>query len=121
VSPALRRVLLGQAAWYLLSGAVSLVSRDLFEAVTGPKADYWLVRMVGLLAVVIGLTIGIGARAARPTPELVTLAAGSALAFAAVDLVYGLSGVISPVYLADGVVELGLASAVLWLSLRSRA
>jgi hypothetical protein len=60
-------VLLAQAAWYLLSGAVSLVSRDLFEAVTGPKADYWLVRMVGLLAVVIGLTIGIGARAARPT------------------------------------------------------
>lgn len=55
---ALRALLLAQAAWYIASGLVSLLSRDLFEAVTGPKEDYWLVRMVGLLAVVIGAAIG---------------------------------------------------------------
>jgi hypothetical protein len=121
MSRALRIVLLAQAAWYVVSGLVSVVSRDLFEAVTGPKADYWLVRMVGLLAIVIGLSVGIGARAGRGTPELMTLAIGSALAFAAIDLVYGLTGVISPVYVADGMVELSLASALLALSLRRRA
>ncbi|MGH7517337.1 MAG: hypothetical protein ACREOC_07690 [Gemmatimonadales bacterium] len=121
MSRPLRLVLLCQAAYYVVNGLISLVSRDLFEAVTGPKSDYWLVRMVGLLAVVIGLGLGIGARAGRRTPELMTLAIGSALAFAAIDLVYGLSGVISPIYVADGVLELGLAAAVLGLSLRSRA
>jgi uncharacterized membrane protein len=118
---ALRAVLLAQAAWYIVSGLVSLMSRELFEAVTGPKQDYWLVRMVGLLAVVIGAAIGVGARGRRRTPELLTLSIGSALAFAAVDLTYGLSGVISPVYVADGIVELALASGALVLSLRSRA
>jgi hypothetical protein len=121
MSRGLRAVLLIQAAWYIVSGTVSVLSRDLFEAVTGPKHEYWLVRMVGLLAIVIGAAIGVGARARRRTTELVILAAGTALAFAAVDLTYGLSGVISPVYVADGVVELALASVVLGLSLRSRA
>jgi hypothetical protein len=121
MSRALRLLLLGQAGYYVVSGLISVVSRDLFEAVTGSKSDYWLVRMVGLLAVVIGVTIGIGAQAGRRTPELIALAAGSALAFAAIDLVYGLSGVISPIYVVDGVLELGLAAAVLGLSLRSRA
>ncbi len=78
-------------------------------------------RMVGLLAVVIGSAVGIGAWAGRRTPELIALAAGSALAFAAIDLVYGLSGVIPPIYVADGLLELGFAAAVVGLSLRSRA
>ena len=39
--------------------------------------------------------------------EVLLLAAGSAASFAAIDLRYGLSGRISPIYLADAVVELG--------------
>jgi hypothetical protein len=121
MSPGLRVLLFAQAGWYVVSGLISLVSRDLFELVTGPKHDYWLVRMVGLLAVVIGASIAVGAGAGRRSPELLTLAIGSALAFAAVDFTYGLTGVIAPIYVADGVVELALASALVALSLRSRA
>jgi hypothetical protein len=44
----------------------------------------------------------------HPTPEVVVLAAGSATAFAGIDLWYGLSGRISPIYLADAAVELCL-------------
>ena len=40
------------------------------------------------------------------------LAAGGALAFAGIDLWYGLAGQIRPVYLADAVLELGFVAAL---------
>lgn len=51
-----------QGAYYIATGMWPLMSRRAFEAVTGPKTDWWLVQMVGLLAVSIGTTIAIGAR-----------------------------------------------------------
>lgn len=108
---ALRLFLLGQGVYYVLTGTWPLVSMAAFEAVTGPKTDDWLVHMVGVLAAVIGTTLLYGAR--RPDGTVVLLAVLAALGFAAIDLVYGLSGVIRPIYLADAVVELGLAGAVL--------
>jgi len=82
-----------------------------FEAVTGPKQDRWLVKMVGLLAAAIGVTLAAGATREQISIETRTLAASSALAFGAVDTIYALKRCISPVYLADAVVE-----AVLFLS-----
>jgi hypothetical protein len=64
--------------------------------------------MVGLLATVIGATlITAVVRGRTGFLEVMVLAAGSALAFAGVDLWYGLSRRISAVYLVDAVVELG--------------
>jgi hypothetical protein len=43
-----------QAAYYLMTGLWPLFHRRSFEAVTGPKTDYWLVRTVGVLVAAIG-------------------------------------------------------------------
>ena len=76
-----------------------------FEAVTGPKTDRWLVRMVGLLAASIGVSLLQAAKRTELSGEARTLAATSALAFATIDTVYSLRGRISKIYLADAVVE----------------
>ena len=89
-----RRRLVGtQAVYYGTTGLWPLVHLTSFELVTGPKIDDWLVHMVGLLAAVIGIVLGLAAARNRVwSAEVVTLAGGSALAFAAIDLWYGLSG-----------------------------
>jgi hypothetical protein len=103
-----QRVLVVQGAYYMITGLWPLIHLSSFEAVTGPKTDHWLVRTVGLLAAAIGLALLAGARRRETgTTTLPTLALSSALAFAAVDVWYGLRGVISPIYLADGVIQLG--------------
>jgi len=69
--------------------------------------------MVGLLAATIGIPIGMAAvRNHGRTPEVVVLAVMSALAFAAIDLWYGITGRISGIYLADAVVQLGLVTGL---------
>jgi hypothetical protein len=103
-----------QGAYYVLTGAWPLIHLPSFEAVTGPKVDHWLVRTVGLLAAAIGITLLVGVRRQETrTAALGTLAVSSALAFAAIDFWYGLRGVISPIYLADGVIELGFVILVI--------
>ena len=110
-----RRFLAFQSAYYLLTGLWPLAHLPSFEAVTGPKTDDWLVHMVGLLAFVIGATLGVAlARNHIRAPEIVVLAAGGALAFAGIDLWYGLTGQIRPVYLGDAIVELGFVAALGW-------
>jgi hypothetical protein len=102
------QVLRIQGSYYLLTGLWPLIHLASFEAITGAKVDDWLVRMVGLLAAVIGATLILAARRETLTLEIVVLAIGSASAFAAVDLWYALQGRIAPIYLADAAVELVL-------------
>jgi hypothetical protein len=115
-----RLLLAAQGIYYVLAGAWPLVSMSAFEAVTGPKTDDWLVRTVGVLAAAIGATLLVGARTPAPRAEAVVLAVLSACGFAAIDLVYGLSGRISRIYLADAAVEIALALGIV-LSSWSRA
>jgi energy-converting hydrogenase Eha subunit E len=110
MAPIVRLVLGGQAAYYILTGAWPLLHMASFEAVTGPKVDDWLVKMVGLLAATIGVTLALAVRASRWSAEVRALAILSALSFAAIDVRYALSGRISPIYLADAAVELLLVA-----------
>jgi hypothetical protein len=108
-----RRLLAGQSVYYLVTGLWPLVHLPSFEAIAGPKTDDWLVHMVGLLVIVIGATLAVAVIRDRVrTTEVVLIAAGSAMAFASIDLWYGLSGHISPIYLADAAVELGVVAAL---------
>lgn len=118
-----RLVFLGQGIYYLVSGLWPLVSMATFVAVTGPKVDLWLVRMVGALAAVIGAALLTAAAERRLTPEVAVLAAGAALSFASVDLAYALSGRISPVYLLDAAAQILLIVLVLvaWFTRESGA
>lgn len=87
-----------QSAYYIATGMSPFVSMRAFEAITGPKTDRWLVRMVGLLAIVIGLELRRGDRR--------QLAVSSAASFAAIDVFYVLARRIRPIYLLDAMVEL---------------
>jgi hypothetical protein len=111
------KVLRAQGAYYLVSGLWAVVDRRGFEAVTGRKKEYWLVRMVGLLAGAIGLSLLAGARGGRPSSETTVLGVAAGASFTAVDLVYVARRRISPVYLGDATVHGVLAAFAL---LRSR-
>ncbi len=95
-------------SYYLVTGLWPLVSMRSFEWITGRKTDRWLVRMVGLLAAVIGLAI---LRGRDESDQDATLPIGSALAFTTVDVVYAANGTIRPIYLGDAALELVLVAA----------
>lgn len=103
-----RLVAFGQAAYFLVTGVWPLVHIRSFEWVSGPKVDRWLVKTVGALVGVVGAAIGLAAWRRRITPEIELLAVGSALALAAIDVVYVARRRIRPVYLLDAAMELAL-------------
>jgi hypothetical protein len=94
------RVLAGAHAGYLLAtGVWPLVSRRTFEHVTGRKRDFWLVRVVGGLVAVTGLSLAIAVVRGRRSPETQAVAAGSAVVFSIADVWAGLNQ--SRLYFAD--------------------
>lgn len=84
---------------------------DSFLAVTGPKADLWLVRTVGMLVTVVGLALLRASREERTASDAWLLGTGSAVGFALVDSIYVMNGTIWVIYLADAVVEVFIAGA----------
>ena len=100
-----RIVLFGQSIYFLFTGIWPLISIESFQAVTGLKVDLWLVKMVGLLAAAVGLSLLIATVYKRLLLETFILAVGSAASFAIIDIVYALSGRISPIYLLDAAVQ----------------
>jgi hypothetical protein len=104
----LRTILRIQAVYYIVTGLWPLASMATFEAVTGPKIDEWLVKMVGLLAATIGACLWTGSREARPPAAIIQLALTAALSFTAIDVWYVLVGRIRSIYLGDAVVEIAL-------------
>jgi hypothetical protein len=113
----LPKVALIQGLYFLLTGVWPIAHIESFLLVTGPKVDLWLVKTVGILVAVIGVTLISASRGRRITDDIVLLAAGSALGLAIIDVGYGSR--ISPAYLADAAGEMGLI--VLWIIGRARA
>jgi len=115
------KVLRTQGAYYLVSGLWAVVDRRGFELVTGRKKEYWLVRMVGLLAATIGLGLLAGTRGGRPSSETIVLGVAAGASFTAVDLVYVARRQISPVYIGDATVHGVLAAFALLRSPEPRS
>lgn len=111
-APSERAILTAQGAYYVTTGVVPFVSRRAFEAVTGPKLEWWLVQTVGALVTVVGGALLSGARRSRITPELRGVAAGSAVSLATIDIVYVARRRIAPAYLLDAAVQLALLAAL---------
>src|SRR5215207_9485275 len=106
--PTAREVLVAQGGYYLATGLAPFVSRRLFERVTGPKPEWWLVQTTGVLVTVVGAGILSAVRRGNETTEVVGIAAGCAGGLAAIDVVYVVRGRISPAYLADAVIQAAL-------------
>jgi len=104
------RLATAHGAFLVATGLWPLVSLETFEAVSGRKDEPWLVKTVGLVLATLGVVLWQSRREeSRAQIELGRL---PALALAGIDLWYaGIRRCISPVYLADGVVEIGLAVA----------
>jgi hypothetical protein len=112
------RLARAQGLYVLVTAAWPLVHYRSFEWVTGPKADRWLVQTVAGLGVTIGWAMLRASPAPGAFPTAARLGVGSALAFGAIDAVYGTSGRIRRIYLADAAVEAGWLAA--WAIRRDR-
>ena len=97
-----RDVALAQAAYYGVTGIWPLVSRRSFEAVTGPKDDWWLVQTFSLTLLPIAGALAAAAARNRVTPEIRLLGAGAAGVLAGTDVAIALRRVGRPSYLVDG-------------------
>ena len=91
-----------------------MVHIDSFQKVTGRKTDLWLVKTVGVLLVAIGGGLIFAAAGRQFVPGLIFIAMASAAALLGIELVYVRKRVISPIYVADALVELGF---VVWWAL----
>lgn len=108
------RVWLAHALYFVVGGLWSVASRRSFEAITGPKTDYWLVRTVGGLLTAVGAVIGLAGARRRITPEIRWLAIATSGALAAIDVIYTTTGRLRPVYLLDALVNAALIGG--WLA-----
>ena len=106
-----RTALLAQGAYYVATGVAPFASRRAFEAVTGPKREWWLVETVGVLVTAVGAGLMGAASRDRVTPELLTIATGCAAGLAAIDVVYVARRRIAPAYLADAAIQAALVAA----------
>ena len=97
--------------YLVATGVWSLVHRQSFERVTGPKEDYWLVQTVGGLAIAIGASLGVAARRRAQEPATIVLGAASCIAFGLASVRAAQSE--SRVYLGDALLEIAFLSA--WL------
>ncbi|MBV8245042.1 MAG: hypothetical protein JOZ38_03890 [Candidatus Eremiobacteraeota bacterium] len=100
-----------QGAYYIATGIAPFLSRRLFERVTGPKSEWWLVQMVGLLAVTNGLVLVAPTRGKGARRAASRLAVLSALSFCIIDVYYASRKRISPIYLADAALEASFIAA----------
>ena len=108
-----------QGCYFLITGIWPLLHIGSFQKVTGRKTDLWLVKTVGILVLVIGAGLIVGAMTRRFEPALVLIAMASAVGLTGIDLVYTFKRVISLIYMLDAVVEIGFF--VWWIVCLSNA
>jgi hypothetical protein len=121
VMPSERTTLTLQGGYYVITGMAPFVSRRAFEAVTGPKTEWWLVQTVGAIVTAVGAALLSGARSERVTPELRLLAAGCAASLAGIDIAYVARRRIAPSYLLDAAAQLALLTSLLGSRLGARS
>lgn len=105
-------------AGYLFHGDRTLAAHPhaLVRARHWAKTDTWLVRTVGVLVTVIGGSLLSAAVRRTITAETAGIGIGAAAGLAAIDTVFSAKRRISPIYLADAVVEAAFITAWLYQS-----
>ncbi len=99
----------GQGGYFLLTGVWPIAHIRSFMAVTGPKTDLWLVRLVGAMIAVAGAVLLDAAWRGRLERPTVWVGLGMPIVLGAVDVIYVANGTIPPIYLLDAAAEAVLA------------
>lgn len=99
-------ICLAQGFYYFITGIWPLFDIRSFLRVTGIKIDLWLVKTIGALVMIIGVVLFFAAIRGEVNFEIALLAIGSAISLTAVDIYYVSKNVISPIYLADALLEI---------------
>lgn len=107
-----RKTILFQGIYFLLTGIWPLLSIESFMAVTGPKTDIWLVKTFSIQICMMGIVLCYGSLSKDFRPHIILLSLLSAAGFIAAEVFYVIRGTIPPVYLADAFVELVIAFLV---------
>lgn len=113
----MKKVLFVMSSYYLITGIWPILHINSFMAVTGPKTDIWLVKMVGLLT--ISISIQLFAELKNRSASL-RLPVTAALSYLIIDTYYAFNGTISKIYLADGLLQVGFLIA-LFIGLTKKA
>lgn len=115
----LQWVCLLQGVYYFITGVWPLLHIESFIWISGPKYDIWLVKTVGVILAVIGISLLSAALNKRITPEITLLALGSAASLAVIDIYYAaVIDRVYDIYLLDALAEVLLI--LFWFLFLSR-
>lgn len=106
-----RRVALVQSGYFIATGLAPFASRRAFEAVTGPKREWWLVQTVGITVTAAGAAIGLAGLRREAQTEAAVLGVGIAAGLGALDVVHYRRGRLRWTYLLDAAAEAALVGA----------
>lgn len=110
-----------QGVYWVITGLWPLIDRHSFEWATGPKADFWVVQLVGLLLAVIGTTMILARARDHLTMEIGFLAMGATLAVIVICVAYASRERIADIYFVEaGFETLLLAGWLRWALWRPR-
>jgi hypothetical protein len=93
------------ALYFMGIGLWPVVDINSFMYFTGHKTDIWVVKALGLLMTIIGLTLISAIIRNKLIMELIMLIVFSAIALAGVEFYYGWNDMISEIYLLDAAAE----------------
>ena len=102
-----------QGTYYLVSGIWPIIHLRSFMALTGRKHDTWLVQTFGAFIAAVGAVLVREAQGDTAGDASRRLAIATALTLATAESWFVARRRISPIYLADALVEVGLAAASL--------
>jgi hypothetical protein len=94
-----------QGLYTLLTALWGMIDIDSFMAVTGPKADIWLVKTVSVLLIPIVVCLFSGLAFRMPALPVILVAASTCAGLAFLDFYYTGNGTIRWIYAVDGVIE----------------
>src|SRR4051794_13924459 len=100
---------LAQGLYYLVIGLWPLVGIGSYQEATGHRAAPWLAQAVGVLLLIDGGRLCLGAWRKQGSPGVLVLAFGTALGLTAVDIHLVWRGY-SALYLLDAALQLGLVA-----------
>lgn len=100
-----RKTILFQGYYYLVTGVWPIISMASFMAVTGPKTDIWLVKTLSFQIIAMGIIFCRGSLSTVFNQQTVLLSVLSSSAFIIADVYYVIKGVLDPIYLADALIE----------------